>query len=257
MHRYASTTPEAEELISELEFVWDQIKFNAPSSSSSSPLQSVGLSGPRQPARQTYGSIDGRMSRPVDDDLRRYVERNPSRLRVLSPVSQPEDGYRRRPFESEGVEGEPEEEEEEEEFQEARDSLYQDEEQEEDLDTLQHRHGRDADKDIHNRRWRRRVEQALTKMTAEIAAMREQMEARTDTSKRRTSLWAWMKWLVWIAIRQIFWDLALFAMGLLILRIRGDRRIEYRLQDLWLRLKKKLPSTIRAIRRLPRHFALP
>lgn len=258
MHRYASTTPEAEELISELEFVWDQIKFNAPSSSSSSPLQSVGLSGARQPSRQAYGSIDGRMSRPVDDDLRRYVERNPSRLRVLSPVSQPEDSYRRRPFEAEGVEEEPEEEEEEE-FQEARDSLYQDDEQEEDLDALQrqHRDGRDTDKDIHNKRWRRRVEQALTKMTAEIAAMREQMEARADSTKRRSSIWVWMKWLVWIALRQILWDLALFTMGLLILRIRGDRRIEYRLHDLWLRLKKKLPSTMRALRRLPRHFSLP
>lgn len=261
MHRYASTTPEAEELISELEFVWDQIKFNASSSSSSSPLQSVGLSGPRQlsrqPSRQAYGSIDGRVSRPIDDDLRRYAERNPSRLRVLSPVSQPEDSYRRRPFAAEGVEEEPEDEEEDE-FQEARDSLYEDAEQEDDVDALQgRRNDRDVEKDIHNRRWRRRVEQALTKMTAEIAAMREQMETRTNHNRRRSSIWAWLKWLVWIAVRQIFWDLALFSMGLLFLRFRGDRRLEYRLWDLWLRLRKKLPSTLRALRRLPRYLVLP
>jgi hypothetical protein len=32
MHEYASQTPEACELVAELEFVWDQIKFNAASS---------------------------------------------------------------------------------------------------------------------------------------------------------------------------------------------------------------------------------
>ncbi|KAI5852154.1 acyl CoA binding protein-domain-containing protein [Tricharina praecox] len=36
MHRYASATPEARELVSELEFVWDQIRSNVPSTHSQS-----------------------------------------------------------------------------------------------------------------------------------------------------------------------------------------------------------------------------
>ncbi|KAL1955785.1 hypothetical protein VTO42DRAFT_8105 [Malbranchea cinnamomea] len=258
MHRYAATTPEAEELISELEFVWDQIKFNAPSSSSSSPLQSVGMSGSRQPSRQPYGSVEGRLSGQIDSNLRRYAERNPSRLRVLSPVSQPEDDYRRRPYDSEAGEEGVEEEEEEEEFQEARDSLYEDDEQEEDEDAIQHRaDGHRTGRDMNNRRWRRRVEQALTKMTAEIAAMREQMEAKSDYSRRRSSIWAWLKWLVWVAVRQVLWDLAMFMLLLIFLRLKGDRRLEYRLQDLWFRLRKRLPSALRTLRRLPRYLSLP
>ncbi|KAF4977196.1 hypothetical protein F66182_17417 [Fusarium sp. NRRL 66182] len=103
MRLYASQTAEARELVAELEFVWDQIKYNAASSSasSSSPIQasrtlpSVSVSTAGGASRR-YGSIDDRMSRPPpadvedqDEDLAIYRRRSgDSRLRVLSPVSQ-------------------------------------------------------------------------------------------------------------------------------------------------------------------------
>lgn len=46
MHRYATTTPEARELVAELEFVWDQIKSRSASSSlGSSPRHDGGREG--------------------------------------------------------------------------------------------------------------------------------------------------------------------------------------------------------------------
>lgn len=262
MHHYASATPEAQELISELEYVWDQIKSNATSSSSSSPVQSPGIPPHLQQPQQNYESIEERMSRPVDNNAARHAGGD-SRLRVLSPVSQPEDDYSRRRNSVSSWEGrqdgkeEEEDDDEEEDFQEARNSPFEDEEREEDQDALQRRlGGREGEGDIRNRRWRRRVEQALTKMTAEVAAMKEQMESRADLNRRRSRLWAWLKWLVWVAIRQIFWDLAILTMGLVWLRLRGDRRFENRLRALLKWVKERL-ATIRYWRYLPRFLAFP
>ncbi|KAJ5832202.1 hypothetical protein N7474_000513 [Penicillium riverlandense] len=284
MHRYASQTSEARELVSELEFVWDQIKFNASSSSSSSPLHNVGvppLSG------STYGSIGGRLARSSEDyerpDLRADTSRrgaHDSRLRVLSPVSQPEEEeyYRRRRVRSaddddvddeddDDQETEEDEEEDDEEYEEARDSLYEDPDHAStNTDTGtgtdrtashgEDRHGRGRHRRHHqsvdssgsglgggnpkDSRWRRRVEQALTKMTAEIAAVREQMEARTVAQRRRSGLFAWVKWLLWVALRQIVMDIALLGMLLIWMRMRGDRRVENRLRTGWSEVKARL-----------------
>lgn len=287
MHRYASQTSEARELVSELEFVWDQIKFNASSSSSSSPIHNVGvppLSG------SAYGSIGGRLARSAADyersDLRADTSRRggrDSRLRVLSPVSQPEEEeyYRRRRVRStddddvdddedddddqEANEDE-EEEEEDEEYEEARDSLYEGPDHastntdtgtgtdrtashgEERHRRGRHRHHQSVDSggsgpgggNPKDSRWRRRVEQALTKMTAEIAAVREQMEARTGAQRRRSGLFAWIKWLLWVALRQIIMDIALLGMLLIWMRMRGDRRVENRLRTGWSEVKARL-----------------
>ncbi|KAL2006029.1 hypothetical protein VTN00DRAFT_9683 [Thermoascus crustaceus] len=277
MHRYASHSPEARELISELEFVWDQIKSNNPSSSSSSsPVQPVSMPiVPQQLQTQpSYGSISGLLagsgggSRGGDDDM---VVRGGSRLRVLSPVSHPEEMYQRR--HSAADEDEDEEEEDEEEYQEARDELYDDDDEENhnndnhhiaDAEEEEHalrRNRRTADRggnnnDIHNRKWRRRVEQALTKMTAEIAAMREQMEARALYNRRRSSMLAWLKWLVWVAMRQILWDLTLLAIILIWMRLRGDRRPEQWLKAGLMELKDRLVR-LRLWRRLRRSPLLP
>lgn len=302
MHRYASQTPEARELVSELEFVWDQIKYNASSSSSSSPLNAVGvppLSGHRG---SSYGSIGGRLAGSSES----YERRNPraennghdSRLRVLSPVSQPEEEeyYRRRStneMEDEGPADEDEDEDEDEEYEEARDSLYEDADHAStDTDTgtgtgtgtdrtssRQHRHhpgasidsGSALDSNRHSyshshshshlrrdsqdaphpkdSRWRRRVEQALTKMNAEIAAVREQMEARTLAHRRRSGVWAWLKWILWTAVRQIIWDLALLGVLLIWMRMRGDRRVEDRLRTGWSEVKARL-SRFKLLRRV-------
>ncbi|KMP04071.1 hypothetical protein CIRG_03762 [Coccidioides immitis RMSCC 2394] len=243
MHRYAAPTPEARELISELEFVWDQIKSNTASSSSSSPVQMV------RPhhlhSHGNYDSIGGRMARADDNQMGRHSGRD-SRLRVLSPVSQPEEqmmrrrNYDRMPGEEQGDEDE-DDDEDEEEFQEARDSFYGDEDQDEDDVRQQRPHiDLDIDREKRSRRWRRRVEQALTKMTAEIAAMRELMETRAQHNGRRRTIWVWVKWLVWLAIKQICWDIVLLGVICVWLRLRGDRRVEERIKYIWAEFKKRL-----------------
>jgi hypothetical protein len=254
MHRFASQTPEARELVSELEFVWDQIKSNSSSSSSSAmqPASPPAVSQPRPQLR--YGSIDSRMSRSNpnndgDEDLAVYSRRD-SRLRVLSPVSQSEE---------EELENS-EDEDDEENYQEARDAPY-DEGVEVDnsmpQDRRERRVGRRTQRDdISNRKWRRRVEQALTKMTAEIAAVREQMELRALSNRRRSSLWAWLKWLFWIAMRQFLWDMAILAVVLIWLRMKGDRRLDQKLKAGLVKLKTQL-TALRMQRRLPRLPSLP
>lgn len=212
------------------------------------------------------------------------VVRGGSRLRVLSPVSHPEEMYQRR---HSAVDEDEDEEEDEEEYQEARDELYDDDDEENhnndnnnnnnhhnhhiaDAEEEEHalrrnrriadrggnNNNNDDDNDIHNRKWRRRVEQALTKMTAEIAAMREQMEARALYNRRRSSMWAWLKWLVWVAMRQILWDLTLLAIILIWMRLRGDRRPEQWLKAGLMELKDRLVR-LRLWRRLRRSPLLP
>ena len=103
------------------------------------------------------------------------------------------------------------------------------------------------------RRWRRRVEQALTNMTAEVAAVREQMETRAIHHRRRSSAWAWLKWLAWVTLRQVIWDLAILGMLLIWMRIKGDRRVEEKLKAGWSEVKRRLPGRVRSLRR----FGLP
>lgn len=268
MHQYASQTPEARELVVELEFVWDQIKSNPSSSSSSSPLQSVGV--PPLP-QHSFPSISGRLARNnyVDSIMARNGMSD-SRLRVLSPVSQPDARYQSRGSE---VDAEDEEDDDGEVYAEAQDDLYddddddstrqeksisddEDEEAAEALRRNNHRTGRDSGKPQDSSKWRRRVEQALTNMTAEIAAVREQMEVRAVARRRRSKLWAWLKWIVWVALRQIIWDLAILGMLLIYMRLRGDRRVEDKLKVGWSEVKTRL-SKLRFLRRTPRTPLLP
>jgi hypothetical protein len=267
MHRYASQTEEARELVAELEFVWDQIKYSTSSSSSSSPMQAMGLpptaevsSAPPPPRR--YGSIDGRMSRspPVmaeedpDEDLAIYRRRlGDSRLRVLSPVSQSD-------VQNSNIPEEEDDDEDDEEFQEARDGASSEE------TTSQERNQRPAAAKSRRRRastpgdrgggvsahndWRRRVEQALTTMTTELAALREQIESRPIYSRRKSSLWSWLKWLFWIATRQLLWDCVVLGIVLVWMRIKGDRRLEQKVRAGVVSLTRQLMS-LRLPRRLP------
>ncbi|KAL4945807.1 acyl CoA binding protein-domain-containing protein [Aspergillus oleicola] len=281
MHTYASQTAEARELVSELEFVWDQVKSNISSeSTASSPVQSSGFPPIPQPVRQgsSYGSIGEQLTQHPGYQYLAATGRGDSRMRVLSPVSQPDDIYQRRAtranYEREqGVDedkdedvnlDEEEEEEEEEEYAEAQASLYEDEDGEEDeiedipdskqqgytdtnyppSDPLSRTHTRNRTSSSINQdpntRWRRRVEQALTKMTAEIAAAREQIEARAVAARRRSGVWAWLRWLVWVTLRQIIWDLAILGMLLIWMRLRRDHRLEEQLKVGWGAVKNKL-----------------
>ncbi|KAJ5627882.1 hypothetical protein N7490_010110 [Penicillium lividum] len=283
MHEYASQTPEARELVGELEFVWDQIKYNTSSSSSSGPLNAVGVPPLSRHTGSAYGSIGGRLAGSVEDYERpnmRGDDRN-SRLRVLSPVSQPEEEeyYHRSPGNLDQDDDlDDDDDDDDEEYEEARDSLYEDQEHDhETADTASatdhtshaddrrhtqtHSHksisgassnnSRARASDPHNLRnspWRRRVEQALTKMTAEIAAVREQMEARTLATRRRNGVLAWLRWILWTVLRQVLWDLAMLGALLIFMRLKGDRRVENRLRSGWSDLKAKL-GQIKLLRR--------
>lgn len=317
MHTYASQTAEARELVAELEFVWDQVKSNLSSSagSISSPVLSTGVP-PLPQSAGSYGSIGAQLAPPEYQHLV-STARGDSRLRVLSPVSQPDGVYQRRAArmdyerEQEDIDGgNLDEDEEEEEYAEAQATLYEDDDIDNDHDevgvdvnvndhheytnhipdstgsrsrsrkhtqngndypnlnlNLNHNpepepNSFDPNPDpFHNApsqettlmqkkddtRWRRRVEQALTKMTAEIAAAREQMEARAIAHRRRSGVWAWLRWLVWVTLRQIIWDLAVLGMLLIWMRVRRDRRLEEQIRVGWKVVKGRLLG-LRALR---------
>ena len=220
MHKYATTTTEARELVAELEFVWDQIKSNSASSSSSSPRR-LARSQARQ-VPQSYVSTGG------PSGSGRADEGGGEGLRMLRPVSDGE-----------------EEDEEGEDFEETRGAPFGDEE------AFMAVAGRPRDLDARNRKWREKIEQALVKMTTEIAALREQIEAkRIRDGRRRNGLWAWMTWLVWVSVRHLLVDLALLGLLVAWARRKGDLRVEQGLdlllQYLRQRIRKiRLPGVLR------------
>ncbi|TGO56938.1 hypothetical protein BOTNAR_0212g00140 [Botryotinia narcissicola] len=176
MHKYASTTADARELVAELEFVWDQIKNKTPSSTGSSP-------GHRVPS---YTTQPRQFLEPVSG--------TDGAMRVLSPMSQDDEAER----ESErrlGRSGEDEE-------------VY-------------------TDGKNNKTKWRKSVEQALVKMTAEIAALREQIATgREYQGKKSRSPRKWEAWFIWIAIKHFLMDMALLGLILLWMRRKKDRRVE-------------------------------
>ena len=218
MHRYATTTTEARELVAELEFVWDQIKSNPASSSSSSPGQLAKSRGQQiLPNFASVGGPSGRADEGVGEGLR-----------MLRPVN---DG------EEEDDEGD--------ELEEVRGSPSNDEE------AVPAVVGRSRDLDVRNRKWRKKIEHALVKMTTEVAALREQIEPkRIGDGRRRNGLWAWMTWLVWITVRHLVVDLALLSLLVAWARRKGDPRVEQGLDLLlqYLRLRTRkfgLPNMVR------------
>lgn len=85
------------------------------------------------------------------------------------------------------------------------------------------------------RRWRRRVETALVRMTAEIAALREQIATgREYRGQRRRTIGAWMSWLVSVSMKHVLIDMAILGMLLIWLRRRKERRLEDLVRE-WLR----------------------
>jgi hypothetical protein len=95
-----------------------------------------------------------------------------------------------------------------------------------DYDDYEEENGDEKD-EKKTRRWRRTVEQALVKMTAEIAALREQIATgREWQGKKRRSPARWMAWFIWICVRHLLVDMVVLGLLLLWLRRRKDRRIE-------------------------------
>jgi len=85
----------------------------------------------------------------------------------------------------------------------------------------------EGNKDKKTTKWRRTVELALVKMTAEIAALREQIATgREYQGKRRRSLGRWIGWLMWAVVKHFFVDVVVLGVVLLWMRRRKDRRVE-------------------------------
>ncbi|KAF2840314.1 hypothetical protein M501DRAFT_991324 [Patellaria atrata CBS 101060] len=221
MHKYASPSPDTRELVAELEFVWDQVKSNVPSSSSSSPLQTIGsVPANFRPTPSYSTTVD-----PPQQRQFRSTDRSIEQpLRVLSPLSQSQ--------EEDDLEDNGEE------FVDAPDSQYNDDDSPED----RHLSSGSESPSAHDnkaqgfvqpatnpedQKWRRRVEQALTKMTTEVAALREQLESRRLFSyRRRQSIISWMWWFLWSAVKHIAIDFVLLVFILLWMRKRKDKRLE-------------------------------
>jgi hypothetical protein len=126
---------------------------------------------------------------------------NDGPMRVLSPMSQDDEAER----ESERRLGHNDE--------------YDDDEDDEFVDGEK--------KNKNTKKWRKTVEQALVKMTAEIAALREQIATgREYQGRKRRSLGRWIAWLIWLVVRHLLADMVVLCIVLVWLRRRKDRRIE-------------------------------
>ncbi|OJD31503.1 acyl binding protein [Diplodia corticola] len=200
MHKYASPSPDARELVAELEFVWDQVKSNVPSSSSSSPH---GM--PSYPGLGSSG------------ELHEYPppQIQASQMRILTPAGVGDAG------EETGGEND--------EFVDAQDSGSQHGGARENEDAQRHLRERPPApaRSASDKQWRRRVEQALVKMTAEVAALREQLESRSlyQHTRRRRFL-AWVGWFLWFNVKLIAADMVILGIILLWMRRKKDRRLE-------------------------------
>ena len=185
MHQYATTTPEARELVAELEFVWDQIKSN-PASPSDSQDQ-----GHHFPNLQQS---------PLFARSTQISKTNLDGLRVLRPFSDEEDD-----IEDAG-------------------GLADNDEPAPGHST--------QDLDTRNQRWKKRVEQALVKMTVELAALREQIESSDSIRKsRRTGIGTWLTWVAWTSTKHLLVDATLLCLVLVWARTRRDQSVDKGLQS--------------------------
>ena len=218
MHQYASPSPDTRELVAELEFVWDQVKSNIDSSSYSSQ---------HSPPRKSQGSGKGKgKAVEVDED-----EDGP--LQVRSPMSQSEEEE----LEEQGDE-----------FVDAPDSQYNPD----DVLVVYDAGGKPnltpvapepytlskpkaptpkptppPVESAADQKWRKRIEQAVVKMTAEIAALREQLESRRLFShSRQYTILRFIFRFVWGSIKHVAIDFIVLGILLIWMRRKKDRRLE-------------------------------
>ena len=193
MHRFASSTPEARELVLELEFVWDQIRQNVPSSHNSrgshshnsrQPPSPLGGHPPISPPSYIRSIA---MTHPEDEELAMSLH-----LGVVSPTPYDDElvvvAPPTAPDEASGPDG----------------------------------------RTPREREWRGRVEKALAKMATEVAALREQLEDRRIERRRAQAkrLWVWLAWCVWAVARHLVFEAAFWGLVILWMRKRGDKRAE-------------------------------
>lgn len=276
MHQYASPSPDSRELVAELEFVWDQVKSNVPSSSSSSPLQTLDQVGTGMSA--SYSALERQRIIKAEDEYPNHNDDDDDGddqpLQIKSPMSQSEEG-----LEAEEADLEHEE------FVDAPDSqyalnLYRQGAMDHNLSEANAQPPSQRPKTQHlaqprrisrrgpvnpgtptpqprmrtiipqpiplpsltptpapndksdtlsvaDLKWRKRVESSLMKMTAEVAALREQLEARRLFQHRVhyrcfRAIWRF----VWASVKHISIDLLVLALVLGWMRRKGDRRME-------------------------------
>ena len=76
-------------------------------------------------------------------------------------------------------------------------------------------------------KWQRRVERAITNLSAEVAALREFiMTGREWRSRKDSSYPAWFGWLAWTIMKHLLADFVILCLVLLWMRRRKDRRLE-------------------------------
>lgn len=169
--RLTITTSDAIELVTELEFVWNQIKHNTPSSTDSSPKAAGSSKAPRTFQQPLSGS-EGPM-------------------KILSPMSEQDEA-------------------------EARSQRLMD------LDDAL-----EESRDQRSSRWQKKVERAVTKLSAEVAALREQITTgREWRSKKDRSFPVWFGWMLWVFLKHLVVDCVILAIVLIWMRRRKDRRLE-------------------------------
>ncbi|KAK3683992.1 acyl CoA binding protein-domain-containing protein [Podospora appendiculata] len=174
MHKYANT-PNALELVAELEFVWNQIKSNSPSPSGSrsGSGSSANSGGSALRFQQPMSGADGPM-------------------RVLSPMSEEDESERR---------------------------LAEEVDQGGDDDTDEYAKRNDKRS--------KRMERAIVRLSAEIAALREQIATgREWRSRKERGFSAWVGWSFWFLTKHFALDIAVLLLLLLWMRRRKDRRLE-------------------------------
>ncbi|KAK3343885.1 acyl CoA binding protein-domain-containing protein [Lasiosphaeria hispida] len=184
MHRYANT-PNALELVAELEFVWNQVKSNSPSSSA----EGSGVSADSQSHSHSGSGDSGR------EGPRRFqtpLSGADGPMRVLSPMSEEDESERRLVEEAD---------------------LGDDDS-----------HGEYAKR---NDKRTKRMERAIVRLSAEIAALREQIATgREWRSRKERSVNAWVGWSFWLIAKHFAIDLAVLFFLVLWMRRRKDKRLE-------------------------------
>ena len=216
MHRFATTTPEARELVGELEFVWDQIKDGS------------------SPGNGSSGESVIRRRRRVDDDV---VEQGLERINTRR--AEGSGGLKMlRPMSDEGMDDAEDEDGDDEGYEDARERrLY--ESQAEGIVAEVPGSGlrSNIDLDVRTRKWRRRMEVALVKLSVEIAALREQIESRSlalgNSGGSRAGALRWLRWWASFLVRHAALDGVLLLLMVAWARRRGDRRLEEGLWGIW------------------------
>ena len=182
MHRYANT-PDALELVAELEFVWGQVKSNSnPGSSGESTARSRNGSG----SLGVEGAVTRQFQTPQSG--------TEGPMKVLSPMSEEDESERR---------------------------LVEDGDDDGDDDGSHDEYARRNDKRT------KRMERAIVRLSAEVAALREQIATgREWRSRKEKSLVAWARWAFWLVTKHFAIDLALLLFMLLWMRRKKDGRLE-------------------------------